>query len=112
MSLGLLRKHTFRFISVSLALSVLFVCILDCDLLVHHVLAIHACNGGVGGFKVAERDETIALGELNFVSRNFGGIYERAKLAECVVESLLVDHGIKAADEQLGADLNIPLLVC
>lgn len=47
MSLGLFCKHAFCFVSVSLALSVLFVRVLYGDLLVHDVLAMHAGDGRI-----------------------------------------------------------------
>jgi hypothetical protein len=46
-SLGLFREHTLGFVSVSFALSILLVRILDRDLLAHNVLVVHAGDSRV-----------------------------------------------------------------
>jgi hypothetical protein len=65
-------KHSFRLVTVSLTLSVLLVRVLDRDLLVHEVLAVHVGNGIIGRFKVGERNEPIALGQVRFVAGHLG----------------------------------------
>jgi hypothetical protein len=67
---GLRSQHSLGFVAVSLALSVLFIGVLDRDLLVHKVLAVHASDCAVGGFKVCKRDEAVALGQIRIVSGN------------------------------------------
>ncbi len=111
MSLGLLREHALGLVTVSLALAVLLVGILNGDLLAHHVLAVHAGNGGVGGVKVAKGDEAVALGQAMLVAGNLGGDGQGAELGKRVVQRLLVQHGVEVADEQLSANLDRLLLV-
>jgi len=110
-SLGLLRQHALGFVSVAFALAVLLVSVLHRNLLVHNVLAMHAGNGGVGRLEVAEGDETVALGQVGLVAGNLGGVDQGPETAKGVVERLLVNHGVKVADEELGADLDVALLV-
>ena len=61
MSFGLGGKHSFGLISMSLAFAVLLVSVLNRDLFVHEVLAVHVCDGVVGRFEVGEGYEAIAL---------------------------------------------------
>lgn len=109
--LGLLRKHALGLVAVALALAVLLVGVLDRDLLAHHVLAVHAGNGGVRRVEVAVGDEAVALAHVVLVACNLGRLCQLAELAKRVVERLLVDHGVEVADEQLGANLDVLLLV-
>ena len=75
-SLGLFRQHTLGFVSVSLTLSILLVRILNRNLLAHDILVVHAGDSRVGGFEVAVRDETIALGcARDVVARNLWRIH-------------------------------------
>jgi hypothetical protein len=113
MRLGLLRQHTFRFVSMAFTLAILLVGVLDRDLLVHHVLVVHAGNSLIRGFEVSVRDKTIALGEVShgLVARNLGRVHQRTKLTKCVVQRLLVHGRVEVTDEKLGANLDIPLLI-
>ena len=112
MCLGLFREHAFCFVSVALALSVLLVRVLNGDLLAHHVLAVHAGNGCIRRVEVAKGDEAVALGQAVFVAGHLGGHCEGAELAKGVVKRLLVDHCVEVADKQLGANVDVLLLVC
>jgi hypothetical protein len=67
---GLASQHSLGLITVSLALSVFLISILDGDLFVHKILAVHASDCAVGGFKVCKRDEAVALGQIRIVSGN------------------------------------------
>lgn len=55
---------------MSLALAVLLVGVLNGHLLVHQDLAIHVGDGGIGGFKVGEGNESVTLGEVVVVAGN------------------------------------------
>ena len=59
---SLSSEHTFCGIAVTLALAVFLVGILNRDFFVDEVLAIHARNGVIGGFKVGKGDEAVAFG--------------------------------------------------
>lgn len=70
MHLGLSGKSTLCLVTVALALAVLLVGVLDADLLVQEVLAVHVADGVVGGVEVGEGDETVALGQVGLVASN------------------------------------------
>jgi hypothetical protein len=111
-SLGLFGEHTFGFVSVSLALAILFIGILDCDLLGHDVLIVHTGDGCIRGLKVAVGDETIAFrGSSDFVARNLWRIHKWSETAECVVQGLFVDAWVEITNEQLCTNLNVLLLI-
>jgi hypothetical protein len=67
---GLGGEHTLGLVAVTLTFAVLFVGVLDGDFFVHEVLAIHVCNGIVGGLEIGEGDETVAFGEVGFITGN------------------------------------------
>lgn len=67
---GLGGQHSLGLVAVSLALSVLLISILDRDLLVHEILAVHGGDCAVGRFKVGKRDKAVALGQIGIVSGN------------------------------------------
>merc|ERR1712225_151603 len=66
-------EHTLRLITVSLALAVLLVRVLHGDVLVHQVLAVHVCDGVVGGLEAGVRDEAVAFREAGLVACDFWG---------------------------------------
>jgi hypothetical protein len=72
---------------------------------------VHAGNGTIGRFKVAVGDETVALGQAVLVAGDLGWVDQRTKLAKRVVERLLVDHAVEVAQEELGSNLDVLLLV-
>lgn len=55
-------------VSVTLSLAILLEGILDGDLLVHEVLAVHVCDGVVGCFEGGEGNESVALCEIGVVA--------------------------------------------
>lgn len=110
--LRLASQHPLRLITVSLALAVLLVGVLHRDLLVREVLPVHVRNRVVGGFERGVRDEAVALGETGLVARDLGRCLEGPEAGEGVVERLLVDEEVQAADEELGAYFDWFLLVC
>jgi hypothetical protein len=113
MSFCLFREHTLGFVSVSFALSVFLVCILDCNLLAHDVLIMHAGDSRIRGLEVTVRDETVSLGCTgDVVARNLWRIYQRPESAKCVVQGLFVHSRIEVTNKQLCANLHILLLVC
>lgn len=67
---GLRSQHSLGFVTMSLALSIFFICVLYGDLLVHEILAVHAGDCAVGGFKVCKRDEAVAFGQIRIVPGN------------------------------------------
>lgn len=112
MCLGLFCKHTLCFVSMSLAFSVLLVRVLHRDLLVHHVLAVHAGDSGIGRFEVAIGNETVSLGHVVVIARDLWRIDQWSELAEGVIQRLLVHHLVEVANEQLCANLDVLLLIC
>lgn len=56
------REGTLGSVTMALTLAVLLVGVLDADLLVHEVLAVHVRNGIIRGLKRREGDEAVALG--------------------------------------------------
>lgn len=62
MSSGLSREHTFGLVTVSLALAVLLVRVLDRDFFVHEILAVHVGDGVIRRLKVGEGNESVSLG--------------------------------------------------
>ena len=111
-SLCLFREQPLGFVSVSLALSVLLVRILYCDLLAHNVLVVHIGDGRIRGLEIAVRDEAVALGlGCDFVARDLGRIHQRPELSESVVQCPLVHAMIEVTNEQFCADFDILLLV-
>lgn len=67
---GLSGQHTLCGITVTLALAVFLVGVLNSHLFINEILAIHTCNGIVGGLKVRKRDKTIAFREIVLITRN------------------------------------------
>lgn len=111
MGFGLLCKHTLRFITVTLALAILLVGILDGDLLVHHILTMHVCDSSIGRIEVGKRHKSVTFGHLKLITRHFRSVDERPKAAKCVVECLLVNHGIQISYKEFCANLDVLLLV-
>ena len=111
MCLGLRSEHTFCFIAVTLAFTVLFVGVLYTDFLVHEVLAAHVGDGIIGGLEVGVGDEAVAFGQVGLVTSDLGLGNECTEAAEGVVEHTFVDHRVKVADEELGTYLDGFLLV-
>jgi Tfp pilus assembly protein PilZ len=63
-------KHSLSLVTVSLAFAVLLVSVLNGDLFVHQVLTVHVGDGVIRGLEVGERDESVALGKIVFVTGN------------------------------------------
>jgi len=70
---GLRRKHPFCFIAMAFTLTILFICILNRNLLIREVMAVQIVDGIVGSFEIGERDEAVALGEIGIVPSNLPG---------------------------------------
>jgi len=97
---------------VALALAVLLVGVLDADVLVHEVLAVHVRDGVIGGLEVGVGHEAVVLREAVLgVARDLGRGDERAEAREGVVEGLFVDERVEVADEEVGAYFDRLLLV-
>lgn len=112
-SLGLFSKHTLGFVSMSLALAIFLIRVLNCDLFGHDVLVVHAGDGRIRGLEIAVGDETVTFRRgCDFIARNLWRIHQWSESTECVVQSLLVYTWIKIANEQLCANLDILLLIC
>ena len=110
--LGLGGKHSLCLVAVTLALAVLLVGVLDTDVLVHEVLAVHVCDGIVRGFKVGVRHKTVALGQACFgVAGDLGRRDKGAEAGEGVVEGFFVHHRIEVADKEFSAHFDGLLLV-
>ena len=111
MFLGLGRQHSFRLVSMSLSFAVLLVGILHGEVLIHEELSIHIVDGIVASFKGAVAHKTIALAQAVVVAGHLGGYGEGTEATEGVVQDLLVDHGIKVANEELRTNLEGLLLI-
>jgi len=110
--LGLGGQHALRGVAVALALAVLLVGVLDADVLVHEVLAVHVRDGVIGGLEVGVGHEAVVLREAVLgVARDLGRGDERAEAREGVVEGLFVDERVEVADEEVGAYFDRLLLV-
>lgn len=104
-------KHPFGFVSVALSFAVLLVSVLHADIFIHEKLAVHVVDGIVASLEAAIADKTVSLAQSVIVSGDLGWGDEGSESAECVVENLLVHHGIEVSDEKFGADLEGLLLV-
>lgn len=72
------------------------------------VLAVHGLDGGIRRIKAGEIDERVTLGVARVgVSHDLWRLEDDAKGAECVVEQFLVDLGVKIADEDVRAHIQI-----
>lgn len=69
---GLRGKLSLGFVSVSLALSILFEGVLHCDLVAEDILAVEIVNGGVAALKVTKADEAKSFASAVVVACNFG----------------------------------------
>ena len=111
MCLGLRSEHTFCFIAVAFAFTILLVGVLYTDFLVHEVLPAHICDGIVGGLEVGVGDEAVTFGQVRLVASDLGLGNECAEAAESIVEHTFVHHRVKIAHEELGAYFDGLLLV-
>lgn len=97
---------------MTFTLAVFLVRVLNGYVIVHEVLPVHVCDCIVRGLKIGVRHEAVAFRETIFgVASNFGGGDEGAKAGERVVEGLLINHGVKVTNEELGADFDRFLLI-
>ena len=111
MLLGLRSQHTLRFITVTFALAVLLVGVLHRDVFVHQILAIHVCDGVIGGSKSSRRrSRSLSRGRL--IPRDLGQGDPGTETREGVVEDFFVDERVEIADEELRAHFDRFLLVC
>lgn len=109
--LRLSSKHTLCFVSMPLSLAVFLVGVLDANILVHEVLAIHVVDGIVTGIETAVADETVSLAQPIIVSCHLRGCDQVAKATEGIVEDLFVDHGIQVSNKELRTNLQRLLFV-
>ena len=121
------RQHSLGLIAVSFTLTIFLVGVLNRNLLVHKILAVHVLDGFVGGLEIGERDETVPLGKVGIVAGDLSlvnkctvgteestylrGSTEATKSPKCIVQDLLGDHGIQVAHEQFSSHLHTLLLV-
>lgn len=61
--LSLVCQSSLGLVSVSLSLPILLVGILNRDVFIHDILAVHVRDGGVGGFEIRIRDKSVTLTE-------------------------------------------------
>ena len=125
---GLGGEHSFGLVAMSFAFAVFLVGVLHGDLLVHEILAVHIGDGRVGGLKVPERHEPVALGEVVIIARDLCRLVESfdqdpgkeaclwyvdqiTEPAERIVQHLLRHHRIEVSNEELCADLHRLLLI-
>lgn len=94
-----------------LPLAVLLEGVLHGHLLAEDVLPVEVGNGSITALEVAVADEAKALARAAIFPSNLGNAQQRTKPTKCVVEDLLVDHGIEVSDEQLSSNLGGLLLI-
>jgi hypothetical protein len=112
-NLCLLSQHSLCRVAMPLSFAIFLICVLNADVFVHEILAVHICNSIIRGLKITVGYEAIALREAVLgIACNLWWGDERAKAREGVVESLFVDHGVKVTNKELGANLDCLLLVC
>lgn len=109
-------------------LSILLVCILNGDFLVHEVLSVHVGYRFVRCFKIRERYKTVPFREVGVITSDlvlmsiiFNSVplwayylrrrYQTAKTTKSVIQCLFRDHRIQIPNEQLSANLYSLLLV-
>lgn len=109
--LALGGKSALSLVTVPLSLSVLLVCVVDCDGLAEQVLAIHGGEGSIRSFKRIEADEAVTLGDVVLVANDVWLSENLAELTEGVVKDLLINLGVEVVDEQFGADVDRLLLI-
>lgn len=109
--LALGSKLALGLVAVALALAVLLVGVLDGDGLAEEVLAVHSGHGSIASLEGVKTNEAIALGDVVVIAHDVGLAQDLTKLAEGVVQDLLVDLGVEVVDEQLGANIDRLLLV-
>lgn len=111
MLLSLGREFSLGLVTVSLALAVLLVRVLDCDLLAQQVLPVHSIPRHIRSLEPIERDKSIALGHVVLVANDSRRRNKCAELRERVVKDLLIHLLVQVIDEQLGANVGGLLLV-
>lgn len=79
MSFGLGGKHSLRLVTVSFSFTVLLVGVLNRDLFVHEVLAVHVGNGIVRRFEGPERDKAVTFGQVVLVTGNLESVSAKEK---------------------------------
>ena len=89
---------------MTLAISILPVCVGQRDLPPAKILVVHDLNGEVGALKARERKEAEALHRAVVVLGDVRGLQEGAERGEGVVEELGVDLGVEITHEEVGAD--------
>lgn len=105
MFLPLRSQLSLGLITVSLALSILFVRILHSDLLTEQILSIHHFSRRVRGFKGVIRYEAIPLRDIILVANDRRWRHQRSELGERIEQDLFVNLLVQVVHEQLGANV-------
>ena len=109
--LSLRGEFPFGFVAVALALAVLLVGVLYRDLLAQQILSAHRVPGNIASLEAVKADEAVPLADVVVVTNDVRLSQDLAKLAESVVEDLLIHRLVEVVDEQLGTDVERLLLV-